>query len=147
MEVIRFDGYTVDEKVAIAKDYLWPRQRRHQRLREDEVDIADDVIQTIVAEYPRSGVRQLERELGKLLRKTATGSPPATRSRRSPSTSRSCATPSADSASGRSRLSEQQCPASPLAWLSPAPAATSCSSRRADGSEGGVSSSPANWAM
>ena len=73
MEVIRFDGYTVDEKVAIAKGYLWPRQRERNGLREDEVEIADDVIQTIVAEYTReAGVRQLERELGKLLRKTAT---------------------------------------------------------------------------
>jgi ATP-dependent Lon protease len=73
MEVIRFDGYTVDEKVAIARGYLWPRQRERNGLREDEVEIADDVMQTIVAEYTReAGVRQLERELGKLLRKTAT---------------------------------------------------------------------------
>src|SRR5689334_10695352 len=73
MEVIRFDGYTVDEKVAIAHGYLWPRQRERNGLREDEVDIADDVIQTLVTEYTReAGVRQLERELGKLLRKTAT---------------------------------------------------------------------------
>ncbi|HSS75067.1 MAG TPA: endopeptidase La [Gaiellaceae bacterium] len=73
MEVIRFDGYTVDEKVAIALGYLWPRQRERNGLREDEVEIADEVLQTIVAEYTReAGVRQLERELGKLLRKTAT---------------------------------------------------------------------------
>ena len=38
MEVIRFDGYTVDEKVAIARGYLWPRQRERNGLREDEVD-------------------------------------------------------------------------------------------------------------
>ena len=38
MEVIRFDGYTVEEKVAIARDYLWPRQRERNGLREDEVD-------------------------------------------------------------------------------------------------------------
>jgi ATP-dependent Lon protease len=73
MEVIRFDGYTVDEKVAIARGYLWPRQRERNGLREEEVEIADEVIQAIVAEYTReAGVRQLERELGKLLRKTAT---------------------------------------------------------------------------
>ena len=73
MEVIRFDGYTVDEKTAIARDYLWPRQRERNGLREDEVAIADDVISTVVAEYTReAGVRQLERELGKILRKTAT---------------------------------------------------------------------------
>jgi ATP-dependent Lon protease len=73
MEVIRFDGYTVDEKVAIARGYLWPRQRERNGLREDEVEIGDEVVATIVAEYTReAGVRQLERELGKLLRKTAT---------------------------------------------------------------------------
>ena len=73
MEVIRFDGYTVDEKVAIARGYLWPRQRERNGLRQDEVEIADELLATIVSEYTReAGVRQLERELGKLLRKTAT---------------------------------------------------------------------------
>jgi len=73
MEVIRFDGYTVDEKTAIARDYLWPRQRERNGLLEHEVEIADDVIQLVVSEYTReAGVRQLERELGKILRKTAT---------------------------------------------------------------------------
>jgi len=73
MEVIRFDGYTVDEKVAIARDYLWPRQRERNGLREDEVTIADAVLQIVVSEYTReAGVRQLERELGTVLRKTAT---------------------------------------------------------------------------
>jgi ATP-dependent Lon protease len=73
MEVIRFDGYTVDEKVAIGRDYLWPRQRGRNGLEEAEVTVADPVLATIVSEYTReAGVRQLERELGKLLRKTAT---------------------------------------------------------------------------
>jgi ATP-dependent Lon protease len=73
MEVIRFDGYTVDEKVAIARGYLWPRQRERNGLREDEVEISDELLETIVSEYTReAGVRQLERELGKLLRKAAT---------------------------------------------------------------------------
>ncbi len=73
MEIIRFDGYTVDEKVAIARDYLWPRQRERNGLHEDEVAVTDGVLSTIVSEYTReAGVRQLERELGKLLRKTAT---------------------------------------------------------------------------
>jgi ATP-dependent Lon protease len=73
MEVIRFDGYTVDEKTAIARDYLWPRQRERNGLREDEVSITDDVIAAVVSEYTReAGVRQLEREVGKILRKTAT---------------------------------------------------------------------------
>ncbi|HEY5143616.1 MAG TPA: endopeptidase La [Solirubrobacteraceae bacterium] len=74
MEVIRFDGYTVAEKTAIARDYLWPRQRERNGLLEDEVAISDELLTTIVAEYTReAGVRQLERELGTLLRKVATG--------------------------------------------------------------------------
>jgi ATP-dependent Lon protease len=73
MEVIRFDGYTTDEKTAIARGYLWPRQRERQGLREDEVSISDDALELVVTEYTReAGVRQLERELGTLLRKTAT---------------------------------------------------------------------------
>src|SRR5688500_124613 len=73
MEVIRFDGYTTDEKIAIAREYLWPRQRERNGLRDDEVSGADVVLETVVSDYTReAGVRQLERELGKLLRKTAT---------------------------------------------------------------------------
>ncbi len=73
MEVIRFDGYTSEEKLAIARGYLWPRQRDRNGLREDEVQISDEVLRTIIAEYTReAGVRNLERELGTVLRKTAT---------------------------------------------------------------------------
>jgi ATP-dependent Lon protease len=73
MEVIRFDGYTTDEKVAIAKGYLWPRQVERNGLRDDEVEISDDALELVVSEYTReAGVRQLERELGTVLRKTAT---------------------------------------------------------------------------
>jgi ATP-dependent Lon protease len=73
MEVIPFDGYTTDEKAAIARGYLWPRQRERAGLREDEVSIADDALETVISEYTReAGVRQLERELGRILRKTAT---------------------------------------------------------------------------
>ena len=73
MEVIRFDGYTVDEKTAIARDYLWPRQVERNGLLADEVSVSDETIQLVVSEYTReAGVRQLERELGTVLRKTAT---------------------------------------------------------------------------
>jgi ATP-dependent Lon protease len=73
MEVVRFDGYTTDEKVAIARGYLWPRQRERNGLREDEVSIDDVTLRAVVTEYTReAGVRNLERELGTLLRKTAT---------------------------------------------------------------------------
>ncbi len=73
MEVIRFDGYTVDEKVTIGRDYLWPRQLSRNGLREDEVTVEDDVLDVMVRDYTReAGVRQLERELGAVLRKVAT---------------------------------------------------------------------------
>ncbi len=73
MEVVRFDGYTTEEKVAIGRDYLWPRQRKRNGLREDEVTVADEVLRAVVTEYTReAGVRSLERELGTVLRKTAT---------------------------------------------------------------------------
>jgi ATP-dependent Lon protease len=73
MEVIRFDGYTTTEKVAIARGYLWPRQLERNGLRTDEVEITDELVTTITTEYTReAGVRQLERDLGTLLRKTAT---------------------------------------------------------------------------
>jgi ATP-dependent Lon protease len=73
MEVVRFDGYTSDEKLAIAKGYLWPRQLERNGLREDEATIKKSALGVVISEYTReAGVRGLERELGKLLRKTAT---------------------------------------------------------------------------
>jgi ATP-dependent Lon protease len=72
MEVIRFDGYTVEEKLAIARGFLWPRQVERNGLRPDEVTVDDAVLRTLIAEYTRGGgVRQIERELGTLLRKAA----------------------------------------------------------------------------
>jgi ATP-dependent Lon protease len=73
MEVIRLDGYTHDEKVAIARDHLVARQRARNGLRADEVRITDDAFGEIVEGYTReAGVRNLEREIGKVLRKAAT---------------------------------------------------------------------------
>ena len=74
MEVVRFDGYTTDEKVAIARGYLLPRQLRAQRpARRRRSCSTTPRLRTIVSDYTReAGVRNLERELGKLLRKTAT---------------------------------------------------------------------------
>ena len=73
MEVIRFDGYTTAEKTAIARGYLWPRQRERNGLLEDEVTVSDETLRLVVQEYTReAGVRNLERELGTILRKTAT---------------------------------------------------------------------------
>jgi len=73
MEVVSFDGYTTDEKVEIARGYLWPRQLKKNGLRPEEVEITDELLREMVTEYTReAGVRGLEREIGKLLRKTAT---------------------------------------------------------------------------
>ena len=73
MEVIRLDGYTEDEKVAIARDHLLARQEERNGLKSDEIEITDDALRQIVGDYTReAGVRNLERELGKVLRKVAT---------------------------------------------------------------------------
>src|SRR6186997_287594 len=73
MEVIQFDGYTTDEKLAIGRGYLWPRQVERNGLGPDDVTTDDAVLRLIVSDYTReAGVRQLERELGTVLRKTAT---------------------------------------------------------------------------
>ena len=73
MEVIRIDGYTEEEKRAIARHHLLPRQLERAGLRADEVDISDDALRTVSADYTReAGVRNLERELGRLMRKVAT---------------------------------------------------------------------------
>jgi len=73
MELIPFDGYTTEEKLAIAKGYLLPRQLKRNGLRAEEVEVDDEILRGIIAEYTReAGVRQLEREIGKLLRGAAT---------------------------------------------------------------------------
>jgi ATP-dependent Lon protease len=85
MEVIRIDGYTEDEKVTIARDHLLGRQVERNGLQENEVEVTDDAVRAVVGDYTReAGVRNLERELGKVLRKVATRiasgavTPPAT---------------------------------------------------------------------
>ncbi|TMK83101.1 MAG: endopeptidase La [Actinobacteria bacterium] len=73
MEVIRLDGYTEDEKIAIARDHLLKRQLERNGLDASEVSVTDAALRVIVGDYTReAGVRNLERELGKLLRKVAT---------------------------------------------------------------------------
>ena len=73
MEVIRLDGYTEDEKVAIARYHLLGRQLERNGLNADEVAVTDEAIRQVVGDYTReAGVRNLERELGKVLRKVAT---------------------------------------------------------------------------
>ena len=72
MEFVEFSGYTELEKLEIAKRYLLPRQREQSGLRESQLHVSDDAIEKVIASYTHeSGVRQLERELGKLARKAA----------------------------------------------------------------------------
>ena len=73
MEIIYLSGYTENEKVAIAKGYLIPRQIRENGLREDEVTFTAEALQKIIREYTReAGVRNLERKIGAVCRKVGT---------------------------------------------------------------------------
>ena len=73
MEVIRIDGYTEDEKLSIARHHLVRRQIERAALRLDEVEVTDEALRAVSADYTReAGVRNLERELGRLFRKVAT---------------------------------------------------------------------------
>jgi len=73
MELVTIDGYTEDDKIAIARDFLLPRQLERTALTADEVVFAEDALREIAANYTREpGVRQLERLLAKALRKAAT---------------------------------------------------------------------------
>ncbi|HEY7824739.1 MAG TPA: S16 family serine protease, partial [Acidimicrobiia bacterium] len=72
-ETIRIDGYTDREKVEIARDHLLPRQIRSAGLEPEELDVTEEALAAVVDRYTReAGVRNLERELGKLARKVAT---------------------------------------------------------------------------
>lgn len=73
MELVAIDGYTEDDKVAIARGYLLPRQRERAALTDDEVTVTDAALRKIAADYTREpGVRQFERLLAKALRKVTT---------------------------------------------------------------------------
>jgi ATP-dependent Lon protease len=73
MEILELDGYTVEEKVRIAQQYLLPRQIRENSLRTDEIAFEDDGVRAIVRDYTReAGVRNLERQIGTVCRKVAT---------------------------------------------------------------------------
>lgn len=73
MEIIYLSGYTENEKMAIARGYLIPRQMRENSLREDEVKFTDEALQLIVRQYTReAGVRNLERKIGAVCRKVGT---------------------------------------------------------------------------
>src|SRR5581483_5048097 len=73
MEIVQLDGYTVQEKLAIGRDHLTRRQLERNGLDADEVQISEDALTALIEGYTReAGVRGLERQIGKLLRKVAT---------------------------------------------------------------------------
>ncbi|MCI3948544.1 MAG: hypothetical protein K0R11_478, partial [Acidimicrobiales bacterium] len=73
VEVVRLDGYTEDEKVAIARDHLLPRLLERTGLRADEVELTEAALRAVATGWTReAGVRELERQLGRVLRKVAT---------------------------------------------------------------------------
>ncbi len=73
MELVQIDGYTEDDKVAIARDFLLPRQRDRAGLTDDEVSVTEAALRKIAADYTREpGMRQFERLLAKALRKVTT---------------------------------------------------------------------------
>jgi ATP-dependent Lon protease len=72
MEIIPLSGYTEEEKVHIAKMYLVPRQREEHGLKPEQIDINDDALRRVIADYTReAGVRSLERQIGAVARKIA----------------------------------------------------------------------------
>jgi ATP-dependent Lon protease len=74
MEVIRLSGYTEDEKIAIAKQYLLPKQMKNNGIRPEEVHVAESALRDIVRYYTReAGVRNLERDISKICRKVVKG--------------------------------------------------------------------------
>ena len=74
MEVIRLSGYTEDEKVAIARQYLLPKQMKNNGLKKDEMHVAESALRDIARYYTReAGVRNFEREVSKICRKVVKG--------------------------------------------------------------------------
>ena len=131
MEVVRFDGYTVEEKVAIARDYLWPRQRKRNGLREDEVTVEDA--------RPAHGGHRVHARGGRAPARARAGHGAAQdrdpdrlgqgRGAGGRRTWTRSATPSGARSSSRRRPSARRCPAWPPAWPTRRSAATCCSSR------------------
>ncbi len=73
MEIIHLSGYTEEEKVAIAEQYLVPRQMKENGLRPEEIEVKHNALMTIVRDYTReAGVRTLEREIARAARKVVT---------------------------------------------------------------------------
>ena len=131
MEMVEFSGYTESEKLEIARRYLMPRQLEENGLAAEQLALADEALAELIASYTReAGVRQLERELGKLARKVARkiaaerdrAASTSTRRRRARAARPPARPP-------RARRAAATRSASPPACSTRRSAATSCSSR------------------
>ena len=130
MEILELPGYTEDEKLAIAKGYLVPRQISENGLKPGEINFTDEAIREIIRSYTReAGVRQLERQLGAVCRSVATRVADGLK-RPSPSI-RNLSLPTwvRKNSSTRSRCAPA-CPEWQPAWPGRRLAGTSCLSKR-----------------
>ena len=131
MDVIQLSGYTEEEKLGIAKRYLFPKQLRLHGLRRAQLTLSDKMLRSVIRDYTReAGVRNLERRLADVCRKAAARGRAGRRDRRFASTSRCCATGSAHDATRARRGGERRCPVSPPGSPTRRWAATCSSSRR-----------------
>ena len=114
MDVIQLSGYTEDEKIQIARRYLVPKQLEAHGLSAEQVEIDDDALRTIVREYTReAGLRNLERRIADVLRKTARRVAEGADRARARSTRRPCARRSGRAGSPARCASGPPSPASP----------------------------------
>ena len=147
MEVLTFSGYTEEEKIRIAQEYLIPRQIKENGLKEDEIRFEEDALRTIIRDYTReAGVRNLEREIANIVARWPRR---WRRGRRGPPSLPRIMSPiswGSRSTSSR-RRSAQRSPAWPQAWPGRCPAATSSSLRRPRCPARRASPSLDNWAM
>lgn len=129
MELVTLDGYTEDEKVAIARDHLLPRQRARGRLTADEVEVDESALGRIAGSTPgRPAYGSWNAPSRRSCGRSRWRSP--TIRRRSGSAPTTWSVTSAGRSTRRNRRSVPRCRAWPPAWRSPVPAATCCSSRR-----------------
>ena len=131
MEIIELTGYTEDEKVEIARRYLVRRQLEANGLKPEQVTVTDDALHHIARDYTReAGCRNLEREIGAVLRNVAVRVAEGTIDRGAHRCAPRCARSSARRASRARSRCASACPAWPPASPGRRSAATSCSSRR-----------------
>ena len=126
MEQIPLSGYTPNEKVAIARQFLVPKQREANGLKAEQIELPDETIMGVIESYTReAGVRNLEREIGGVCRKVPARSSRRKSRLRSGSPPRPSRTSLASPASGTAARARSRKSVSPPGWPGPRPAARS----------------------